>query len=202
MCVCACDDVALLRLRHSNPIGFGVHLYGIQPPINFFFSFFHPFSLSFYLPHSFSLSSFPSLPLPHPLPLCLPLLQRSEGRGLPRATRIGESSRGVVLGLVAMACVGGILVVALGVACFRYHGRQLEERKLGLGPEGGAETHFDYQVNTSLRDLPHTHTHAHTRTHTHTLLTPAVCHEAHDDPQGLICLQQPVSQNGVNIQSS
>ncbi|XP_031437779.1 protein tyrosine phosphatase receptor type Na [Clupea harengus] len=71
--------------------------------------------------------------------------ERSEGRGLPRATRIGESSRGVVLGLVAMACVGGILVVALGVACFRYHGRQLEERKLGLGPEGGAETHFDYQ---------------------------------------------------------
>ncbi|XP_041931423.1 protein tyrosine phosphatase receptor type Na isoform X2 [Alosa sapidissima] len=72
--------------------------------------------------------------------------ERSEGRGLAQATRMGESSRGMVLGLVAMACVGGVLVVALGVACFRYHGRQLEERKLGLGPEGGAETHFDYQL--------------------------------------------------------
>ncbi|XP_063070775.1 protein tyrosine phosphatase receptor type Na [Engraulis encrasicolus] len=71
--------------------------------------------------------------------------ERNEGPGLAQAVRVGESSRGVVLGLVAMACVGGVLVVAMGVACFRYHGRQQEERKLGLGPEGGAETHFDYQ---------------------------------------------------------
>uniref|UniRef100_A0AAY4CEA3 Protein tyrosine phosphatase receptor type Nb n=1 Tax=Denticeps clupeoides TaxID=299321 RepID=A0AAY4CEA3_9TELE len=71
--------------------------------------------------------------------------ERSEGRGLVQATRVGDSSRGVVLGLVAMACVGGVLVAALAVTCVRHHARQLEARKLGLGPEGGTETHFDYQ---------------------------------------------------------
>uniref|UniRef100_A0AAY4CDV4 Receptor-type tyrosine-protein phosphatase-like N n=1 Tax=Denticeps clupeoides TaxID=299321 RepID=A0AAY4CDV4_9TELE len=65
--------------------------------------------------------------------------------GVGEATRVGDSSRGVVLGLVAMACVGGVLVAALAVTCVRHHARQLEARKLGLGPEGGTETHFDYQ---------------------------------------------------------
>lgn len=73
--------------------------------------------------------------------------QRSEGRGLPQATRVGEGSRGVVLTMVAMACVGTVLLVALAIACLRHHGRQLASGKLGLGPEAGAETHFDYQVH-------------------------------------------------------
>uniref|UniRef100_A0A8C1JP20 Receptor-type tyrosine-protein phosphatase-like N n=1 Tax=Cyprinus carpio TaxID=7962 RepID=A0A8C1JP20_CYPCA len=71
--------------------------------------------------------------------------ERSEGRGLPQATRVGEGSRGVVLTMVAMACVGTVLLVALAVACLRHHTRQLASGKLGLGPEAGAETHFDYQ---------------------------------------------------------
>ncbi|KTF72173.1 hypothetical protein cypCar_00043795, partial [Cyprinus carpio] len=71
--------------------------------------------------------------------------RRSEGRGLPQATRVGEGSRGVVLTMVAMACVGTVLLVALAVACLRHHTRQLASGKLGLGPEAGAETHFDYQ---------------------------------------------------------
>ncbi|KAG9271580.1 receptor-type tyrosine-protein phosphatase-like N isoform X1 [Astyanax mexicanus] len=69
--------------------------------------------------------------------------ERSEG--LPQATRIGDGSRGVVLTMVAMACVGAVVLVALTIACLRHHARQLASGKLGLGPEAGAETHFDYQ---------------------------------------------------------
>ncbi|XP_072541748.1 protein tyrosine phosphatase receptor type Na [Salminus brasiliensis] len=69
--------------------------------------------------------------------------ERSEG--LPQATRIGDGSRGVVLTMVAMACVGAVVLVALAIACLRHHARQLASGKLGLGPEAGAETHFDYQ---------------------------------------------------------
>ncbi|KAL7865486.1 hypothetical protein SRHO_G00107330 [Serrasalmus rhombeus] len=70
--------------------------------------------------------------------------ERTEG--LPQATRIGDgSSRGVVLTMVAMACVGAVVLVALAVVCLRHHARQLASGKLGLGPEAGTETHFDYQ---------------------------------------------------------
>uniref|UniRef100_A0A3B1K8C3 Protein tyrosine phosphatase receptor type Na n=1 Tax=Astyanax mexicanus TaxID=7994 RepID=A0A3B1K8C3_ASTMX len=62
-----------------------------------------------------------------------------------KATRIGDGSRGVVLTMVAMACVGAVVLVALTIACLRHHARQLASGKLGLGPEAGAETHFDYQ---------------------------------------------------------
>lgn len=89
------------------------------------------------LPPLFSLS----------LSLCLVLaFQRSEGRGLPQATRINDGSRGVVLTVVAMACVCVVVLVALAIACLRHHARQMESEKLGLGPEAGTETHFDYQV--------------------------------------------------------
>ncbi|KAK6309506.1 hypothetical protein J4Q44_G00193870 [Coregonus suidteri] len=71
--------------------------------------------------------------------------ERSEGDGLPHATRVKEGSSGLVLALVSMACVGGLVVVALTIACLRHHTQQLASGKLGLGPEGGPETHFDYQ---------------------------------------------------------
>lgn len=45
-----------------------------------------------------------------------------------------------------MAVVGGVLVLAMAVACLRHYTQQVANGKLGLGPEGGAETHFDYQV--------------------------------------------------------
>ncbi|XP_066497117.1 protein tyrosine phosphatase receptor type Na isoform X2 [Hoplias malabaricus] len=69
--------------------------------------------------------------------------ERSEG--LPQATRIGDGSRGVVLPVVAMVCVGVVVLVALAIACLRHNARQLASGKLGLGPEAGTETHFDYQ---------------------------------------------------------
>ncbi|XP_070297940.1 LOW QUALITY PROTEIN: receptor-type tyrosine-protein phosphatase-like N, partial [Salvelinus sp. IW2-2015] len=71
--------------------------------------------------------------------------ERSEGHGLPHATRVREGSSGLVLTLVSMACVGGVVVVALTIACLRHHAQQPASGKLGLGPEGGPETHFDYQ---------------------------------------------------------
>ncbi|KAJ8352772.1 hypothetical protein SKAU_G00242480 [Synaphobranchus kaupii] len=71
--------------------------------------------------------------------------ERSDGRGLPQATRVRDVSRWVFLTLVGVACVGGILVAALTIACLRHHARQLASGKLGLGPEGGSDTHYDYQ---------------------------------------------------------
>uniref|UniRef100_A0AAQ5X8R9 Protein tyrosine phosphatase receptor type Na n=1 Tax=Amphiprion ocellaris TaxID=80972 RepID=A0AAQ5X8R9_AMPOC len=52
---------------------------------------------------------------------------------------------GTVITLVSMAVVGGVLVLAMAVACLRHYAQQVANGKLGLGPEGGAETHFDYQ---------------------------------------------------------
>lgn len=48
-----------------------------------------------------------------------------------------------------MAVVGGVLVLAMTVACLRHYSHQVANGKLGLGPEAGAETHFDYQVKQS-----------------------------------------------------
>uniref|UniRef100_A0AAQ4QGF3 Protein tyrosine phosphatase receptor type Na n=1 Tax=Gasterosteus aculeatus aculeatus TaxID=481459 RepID=A0AAQ4QGF3_GASAC len=63
----------------------------------------------------------------------------------PNVTRVSQGSSGTVITLVSMAVVGGVLVLAMAVACFRHHAQQVANGKLGLGPEGGAETHFDYQ---------------------------------------------------------
>lgn len=73
-------------------------------------------------------------------------LQRSDGRGLPQATRINDGSRAVVLTVVAMASVCLVMFVALTIFLLRQHAHPLDPGKLGLGPEAGTETHFDYQV--------------------------------------------------------
>uniref|UniRef100_A0A8C4EN24 Protein tyrosine phosphatase receptor type Na n=1 Tax=Dicentrarchus labrax TaxID=13489 RepID=A0A8C4EN24_DICLA len=71
--------------------------------------------------------------------------ERTDARGLPQVTRVSEGSSGTVITLVSMAVVGGLLVLAMAVACLRHYTQQVANGKLGLGPEGGAETHFDYQ---------------------------------------------------------
>uniref|UniRef100_A0A8C4GNG9 Protein tyrosine phosphatase receptor type Na n=1 Tax=Dicentrarchus labrax TaxID=13489 RepID=A0A8C4GNG9_DICLA len=62
-----------------------------------------------------------------------------------------ETQTFLFITLVSMAVVGGLLVLAMAVACLRHYTQQVANGKLGLGPEGGAETHFDYQdcVDTS-----------------------------------------------------
>ncbi|XP_065818230.1 protein tyrosine phosphatase receptor type Na [Labrus bergylta] len=71
--------------------------------------------------------------------------ERTDARGLPQVTRVSQGSSGTVITLVSMAVVGGVLVLAMAVACFKHYTQQVANGKLGLGPEGGAETHFDYQ---------------------------------------------------------
>lgn len=71
--------------------------------------------------------------------------ERSDAQGFPLMSRVSQGSSGTVITLVSMAVVGGVLVLAMAVACLRHHAQQESNGKLGLGPEGGAETHFDYQ---------------------------------------------------------
>ncbi|KAJ0005856.1 hypothetical protein NQD34_015750 [Periophthalmus magnuspinnatus] len=71
--------------------------------------------------------------------------ERTDARGLPQVTRVIQGSSGTVITLVSMAIVGGVLVLAMAVACFRHYAQQVANGKLGLGPEAGPETHFDYQ---------------------------------------------------------
>ncbi|XP_062384279.1 receptor-type tyrosine-protein phosphatase-like N [Sardina pilchardus] len=72
--------------------------------------------------------------------------EKNGGRALPVASRVSrEGGRWVSLTLVGVACVGGILVGALTIACLRNHAHNLASAKLGLGPEAGGVTHFEYQ---------------------------------------------------------
>ncbi|KAJ8383597.1 hypothetical protein AAFF_G00216700 [Aldrovandia affinis] len=71
--------------------------------------------------------------------------QKGNGQGFPQATRVQENSRQVFLTLVGVACVGGILVAAFTAVCLRHHARLLAAGKLGLGPEGGSGTPYEYQ---------------------------------------------------------
>uniref|UniRef100_A0A672INS4 Protein tyrosine phosphatase receptor type Nb n=1 Tax=Salarias fasciatus TaxID=181472 RepID=A0A672INS4_SALFA len=74
------------------------------------------------------------------------LSQRDGVKALPLATRVQPpGSRWVFATLVAMACMGGILVAAMTVACLRHHAHRLAAKKLGLGPEAGSYTHQEYQ---------------------------------------------------------
>uniref|UniRef100_A0A3B3VVG1 Protein tyrosine phosphatase receptor type N n=1 Tax=Poecilia latipinna TaxID=48699 RepID=A0A3B3VVG1_9TELE len=73
-------------------------------------------------------------------------LQTEEGKSsLPLATRVQPGSRWVFATLVSMACIGGILVAAMTIACLRRHAHRLAAKKLGLGPDGGGFTHQEYQ---------------------------------------------------------
>uniref|UniRef100_A0A7N6FBL2 Protein tyrosine phosphatase receptor type Nb n=1 Tax=Anabas testudineus TaxID=64144 RepID=A0A7N6FBL2_ANATE len=54
-------------------------------------------------------------------------------------------SRWVFATLVAMACIGCILVAAMTIACLRHQAHRLAAKKLGLGPEGGNFSHQEYQ---------------------------------------------------------
>ncbi|XP_054864623.1 receptor-type tyrosine-protein phosphatase-like N isoform X3 [Amphiprion ocellaris] len=74
--------------------------------------------------------------------------EKNDAKALPLATRVQPGSRWVFATLVAMACIGGILVAAMTVACLRHHAHRLAAKKLGLGPEGGSFSHQEYQVRT------------------------------------------------------
>uniref|UniRef100_A0A8C4I9M9 Protein tyrosine phosphatase receptor type Nb n=1 Tax=Dicentrarchus labrax TaxID=13489 RepID=A0A8C4I9M9_DICLA len=71
--------------------------------------------------------------------------ERNDGKALPLVTRVQPGSRWVFATLVAMACIGGILVATMTIACLRHHAHRLAAKKLGLGPEGGSFSHQEYQ---------------------------------------------------------
>ncbi|XP_005919946.1 receptor-type tyrosine-protein phosphatase-like N isoform X1 [Haplochromis burtoni] len=71
--------------------------------------------------------------------------EKNNGKSLPLATRVQPRSRWVFAMLVAMACIGGILVAAMTITCLRHHAHRLAAKKLGLGPEGGSFSHQEYQ---------------------------------------------------------
>uniref|UniRef100_A0A673HIR6 Receptor-type tyrosine-protein phosphatase-like N n=1 Tax=Sinocyclocheilus rhinocerous TaxID=307959 RepID=A0A673HIR6_9TELE len=71
--------------------------------------------------------------------------EKNDGHALPVATRVHDNTQWVFLMFVGVACVGGLLVGALTIACLRTHARQLASGKLGLGPEAGNVTHYEYQ---------------------------------------------------------
>ncbi|KAM8856879.1 protein tyrosine phosphatase receptor type Na isoform 1-T1 [Synchiropus picturatus] len=71
--------------------------------------------------------------------------ERTVSRGLPHVSKVSQGSSGTVITLVSMAIVGAVLVVATAIACVKHHAQHVANGKIGLGPEGGAETHFDYQ---------------------------------------------------------
>lgn len=74
-------------------------------------------------------------------------MQTDEGKSsLPLATRVQPGSRWLFATLVSTACIGGILVAAMTIACLRRHAHRLAAKKLGLGPDGGGFTHQEYQV--------------------------------------------------------
>uniref|UniRef100_A0A8B9HLD5 Protein tyrosine phosphatase receptor type Nb n=1 Tax=Astyanax mexicanus TaxID=7994 RepID=A0A8B9HLD5_ASTMX len=68
-----------------------------------------------------------------------------KNEALPVAKRMQEGTQWVFLTFVGVACVGGLLVGSLTIACLRSHARQLASGKLGLGPEAGSDTHYAYQ---------------------------------------------------------
>ncbi|XP_016304624.1 receptor-type tyrosine-protein phosphatase-like N [Sinocyclocheilus anshuiensis] len=69
--------------------------------------------------------------------------EKNDGHALPVATRVRDNTQWVFLMFVGVACVGGLLVGAL--TCLCTHARQLASGKLGLGPEAGNVTHYEYQ---------------------------------------------------------
>ncbi|XP_062972869.1 receptor-type tyrosine-protein phosphatase-like N isoform X2 [Elgaria multicarinata webbii] len=72
--------------------------------------------------------------------------QRNEAATYPHPTHFGDTFRSVLLTFVLLACVAGIVITAAVVFCLRQHAKQREKERLaGLGPEGAADSTFEYQ---------------------------------------------------------
>uniref|UniRef100_A0A7N6FGJ8 Protein tyrosine phosphatase receptor type Na n=1 Tax=Anabas testudineus TaxID=64144 RepID=A0A7N6FGJ8_ANATE len=56
--------------------------------------------------------------------------ERTGARGLPQVTRVSQGSSGTVITLVSMAVVGGVLVLAMAIACLRHYAQQVANGKL------------------------------------------------------------------------
>ncbi|CAN0145705.1 unnamed protein product [Bubo scandiacus] len=72
--------------------------------------------------------------------------ERNEAAAYSRPSRFGDGFHSVLLTFIALACVAGIAIAAAAAFCFRRHAKQREKERLAaLGPEGAADTTFEYQ---------------------------------------------------------
>ncbi|NXS14888.1 PTPRN protein, partial [Neodrepanis coruscans] len=72
--------------------------------------------------------------------------ERNEAAAYSRPSRFGDSFHSVLLTFIALACVAGIAIAVAAAFCLRRHAKQREKERLAaLGPEGAADTTFEYQ---------------------------------------------------------
>ncbi|XP_010567919.1 PREDICTED: receptor-type tyrosine-protein phosphatase-like N [Haliaeetus leucocephalus] len=72
--------------------------------------------------------------------------ERNEAAAYSRPSHFGDSFHSVLLTFIALACVAGIAIAAAVAFCLRRHAKQREKERLAaLGPEGAADTTFEYQ---------------------------------------------------------
>ncbi|NWI97807.1 PTPRN protein, partial [Pitta sordida] len=72
--------------------------------------------------------------------------ERNEAAAYSRSSRFGDGFHSVLLTFIALACVAGIAIAVAAAFCLRRHAKQREKERLAaLGPEGAADTTFEYQ---------------------------------------------------------
>ncbi|KAE8581428.1 hypothetical protein XENTR_v10024789 [Xenopus tropicalis] len=72
--------------------------------------------------------------------------QRNHSNALPHPSHFGDTFRFVLLIFIALACIAGIVIASAVIFCLRQHAKQREKERLAaLGPEGGADTTYEYQ---------------------------------------------------------
>ncbi|NWS66636.1 PTPRN protein, partial [Crotophaga sulcirostris] len=72
--------------------------------------------------------------------------ERNEAAAYSRPSHFGDGFHTVLLTFIALACVAGIGIAAAAAFCLRRHAKQREKERLAaLGPEGAADTTFEYQ---------------------------------------------------------
>ncbi|KFQ37345.1 Receptor-type tyrosine-protein phosphatase-like N, partial [Mesitornis unicolor] len=72
--------------------------------------------------------------------------ERNEAAAYSRPSRFGDSFHSVLLTFIALACVAGVAIAAAAAFCLQRHAKQREKERLAaLGPEGAADTTFEYQ---------------------------------------------------------
>ncbi|KAM8806946.1 receptor-type tyrosine-protein phosphatase-like N [Eudromia elegans] len=72
--------------------------------------------------------------------------QRNEAATYPHPSRFGDGFHAVLLTFIALACAAGVAIAAAAAFCLRHHAKQREKERLAaLGPEGAADSTFEYQ---------------------------------------------------------
>ncbi|KAM4626896.1 receptor-type tyrosine-protein phosphatase-like N [Discoglossus pictus] len=72
--------------------------------------------------------------------------QRNNSAKVSHTTHFGDTFRFVLLIFIALACIAGIVIASAVIFCLRQHAKQREKERLAaLGPEGAADSTFEYQ---------------------------------------------------------